>query len=291
MRTESLVSLLKGGIGFFTPEHAEDDPVATSQDRFGLYENFQAAQTGIAIAIRFPTGEGLTPGQSKVRFKGVTAGFVDRIRVVPDLSGVMVHVIMDPRAEPVLLSGTRFWLVTPKLDITGVSGLETLTSGPYIAMQPGKGTPQRMFTAVEAPTRTDKAPKHLKIVLTADRRGSLKSGSPVYYRQVKVGEVSGAELAKTADHVNIHVAIDDTYAPLVRENSRFWNVSGIGVDFGLFRGGQIKTESLESVLAGGIAFATPDNESMGERVKNGTSFPLFDAPEDQWLTWKPKIPL
>jgi paraquat-inducible protein B len=203
----------------------------------------------------------------------------------------MVHVIMDPRAEPVLVSGTRFWLVTPKLDITGVSGLETLTSGPYIAIDPGKGTPQRLFTAVEAPASADKAPKHLKIVLTADRRGSLKSGSPVYYRQIKVGEVTGAELARTADHVDVHVAVEEKYAPLVRENTRFWNVSGIGVDFGLFRGGQIKTESLESILAGGVSFATPDNDTMGKPVKNGAIFPLQQAPEKEWLTWRPKIPL
>jgi paraquat-inducible protein B len=291
LRTESLASLIKGGIGFFTPEYAENDPPAKNSDRFDLYADFQAAQTGVPITIRFPTGEGLTPGQSKVKFKGVTAGFVDKIRVLPDLTGVVVHVNMDPRAEPVLLSGTRFWLVSPKLDITGVSGLETLTSGTYIAIQPGKGNPQRAFTAVEAPTKTDKAPRHLKIVLTAARRGSLKPGSPVYYRQVKVGEVTAAALAETADHVDIYVAIQEKFAPLVREKSRFWNASGIGVDFGLFRGGQIKTESLESVLAGGIAFATPDNEIMGKRVKNGAVFSLSDTSEGEWLTWKPKIPL
>lgn len=291
LRTESLASLIKGGIGLFTPEHAENDPPAKNSDRFDLYADFQAARTGIPITIRFPTGEGLTPGQSQVKFKGVTAGFVEKIRVLPDLTGVMAHVNMDPRAAPALLSGTRFWLVSPRLDITGVSGLETLTSGAYIAIQPGRGNPQRAFTAVEAPAKTDEAPRRLKIVLTAARRGSLKPGSPVYYRQVKVGEVVEALLAETADHVDIHVAIEEKFAPLVREKTRFWNASGIGVDFGLFRGGQIKTESLESVLAGGIAFATPDNEMMGVRAKNGATFPLFDASEAEWLTWKPKIPL
>lgn len=291
LRTESLTALFKGGIGFFTPDYAESDPPAKSKDRFDLYPDFKSAQAGIPITIRFPTGEGLTPGQSKVKFKGVTAGFVERMRVLPDLTGILVHVVMDPRAEPVLLAGTRFWLVTPKVGITGVSGLETLTGGAYIAMQPGKGAPQRAFAADEAPPAAAKAPKQLKIILTADRRGSLKAGSPVYYRQVRVGEVAGAELAKSADFVYITCLIEEKFAPLVRENTRFWNVSGIGVDFGLFRGGQIKAESLESILAGGIEFATPDNENMGERVKNGATFPLFAAPEDEWLAWKPKISL
>jgi paraquat-inducible protein B len=291
LRTESFAAMLKGGIGFFTPDFAEETPPAKSKDRFALYPDFKSAKAGIPITIRFPTGEGLTPGQSKVKFKGVTAGFVERMRVLPDLTGVSVHVIMDPRAEPALLSGTRFWLVAPKVDITGVSGLETLTGGAYIAIQPGKGSPQRAFKAEEAPPVTAKAPKQLKILLTADRRGSLKTGSPVYYRQVKVGEVAGAELAKSADHVYITCLIEEKFAPLVRENTRFWNVSGIGVDFGLFRGGQIKTESLESILAGGVSFATPGNDKMGEPVKSGAVFPLFDKPEDEWLSWRPKIPL
>ncbi len=291
LRTESFAAMLKGGIGFFTPDFAEETPPAKSKDRFDLYPDFKSAQAGIPITIRFSTGEGLTPGQSKVKFKGVTAGFVERMRVLPDLTGVSVQVVMDPRAEPALLSGTRFWLVAPKVDITGVSGLETLTGGAYIAIQPGKGAPQRSFTAESAPPAAAKAPKQLKILLTADRRGSLKSGSPVYYRQVKVGEVAGAELAKSADYVYITCLIEEKFAPLVRKNTRFWNVSGIGVDFGLFRGGQIKTESLESVLAGGVSFATPDNDKMGETVKNGAVFPLFDKPEEEWLAWRPKIPL
>jgi len=291
LRTESLSAMLKGGIGFFTPEYAEEDPPAENKKTFDLYPDFKSAQAGIPITIRFPTGEGLTSGQSKIKFKGVTAGFVDRIRVLPDLSGVSVHAVMDPRAEPLLVADSRFWLVTPKVDITGVSGLETLAGGAYIAVEPGKGATQRAFVAVDAPAPAAKTPRQLQILLTADRRGSLKAGSPVYYRQVKVGEVTGAALAKTADTVYITCAIEKKYASLVRENSRFWNVSGVGVDFGLFRGGQIKTESLESILAGGVAFATPDEDQMGAKAKNGALFPLYDAPEDAWLAWRPKIPL
>jgi paraquat-inducible protein B len=158
-------------------------------------------------------------------------------------------------------------------------------------IEAGKGATQRAFVAMDAPAPAAKTPKQLQILLTADRRGSVKSGSPVYYRQVKVGEVNGAALAKTADTVNITCAIEKKYAPLVRENSRFWNVSDIGVDLGLFRGGQIKTESLESILAGGLAFATPDEDQMGATAKNGALFSLYDAPEDAWLAWRPKIPL
>ena len=104
-----------------------------------------------------------------------------------------------------------------------------------------------------------------------------------------MGEITGYKLAPTADHVLIHADIKEKYSGLVRQNSKFWNVSGINFDFSLLDGGQFKTESLESVLAGGVSFATPDNDSMGEPVKDKTQFQLFDTYEDAWLQWKPKI--
>jgi len=289
INTDSLLSILKGGIGFTTPEHGKETPPAENSDTFQLFEDFKAAQTGIPVVIKFPTGEDLIPGQTKVKIKGLEAGYVDRVRIIRDLSGVNAHVIMDPRTEPILRSGTRFWLVTPKVGITGVTGLETLTSGIYIDMEPGKGDPKREFVALDEIPVTAKPPEDLKIILTADRLGSLKGGSPVYYRQVQVGEITGFNLAPTADHVMIHDSIKEKYAGLVRQNSKFWNVSGINFDFGLLDGGKFKTESLESILAGGVAFATPNNDAMGEPVKNRTQFQLFDTNEEAWLEWTPEI--
>ena len=175
------------------------------------------------------------------------------------------------------------------MSITGVTGLETLTSGVYIDMQPGKGDPQREFVALDEPPVTTKPPEDLKIILTADRRGSLKAGSPIYYRQVQVGEIIGYNLASSADQVHMHASIKKKYAKLVRQNSMFWNVSGINFDFGLLDGGKFQTESLESIMAGGVEFATPNNEEMGEPVKNKTQFQLYDTNEEAWLKWTPKI--
>jgi paraquat-inducible protein B len=102
-----------------------------------------------------------------------------------------------------------------------------------------------------------------------------------------VGRVKGFELANTADNVLIYINIEEPFIELIRENTRFWNASGIGVDFKLFRGVKIRTESLESILEGGIAFATPDNESMGSQVSENVVFKLYDKPDEKWLTWKP----
>jgi len=99
------------------------------------------------------------------------------------------------------------------------------------------------------------------------------------------------ELGPTSDRVLIHVLIEPRYAPLVRSGSRFWNASGIGVDAGLFKGVKVRTESLEALLEGGIAFATPNNPEMGGPAQPGQTFALFDEPQDTWMQWAPKIVL
>jgi paraquat-inducible protein B len=102
-----------------------------------------------------------------------------------------------------------------------------------------------------------------------------------------VGEVSDYELASTGDAVNIFVIIYKKYVPLVRENSAFFNVSGM--DFGLFSG--LKTESLETLVAGGVAFATPEGDAMGKPAKKGRIFQLHDKARGTWLRWAPQISL
>lgn len=129
----------------------------------------------------------------------------------------------------------------------------------------------------------------LRLVLSAARRGSLKAGAPVTYREIQVGKVTGYELGATADRVLIQILIEPRYAGLVKTGSRFWNSSGFGVDVGLFKGMTVRTESLETLVAGGVAFATPDTESNTARP--GQTFALFDEYQPEWLEWAPKIAL
>ncbi|RWX47575.1 MlaD protein [Candidatus Electrothrix communis] len=129
----------------------------------------------------------------------------------------------------------------------------------------------------------------LHLVLEAERIGSLKKGSPLYYRQVEIGRVTGIELGPTAQMVWIHVAIEQNYIPLVHRSSRFWNAGGVKVIAGLFSGVSVETESLESIIAGGIAMATP--EEPGTSAEEGDHFLLAKEADEDWLAWSPKITL
>ena len=130
--------------------------------------------------------------------------------------------------------------------------------------------------------------KGLKVVLVTGRAGSLRPGSPVYYRRDEVGTIQDIRLSTNAATVEIHLFIKQLYARLVRNGSKFWNVSGLDVNVGLFRGLEVNVESLRSMVLGGTAFATP-NDPKDTPVKNGTVFPLYDKPEKEWLDWAPPI--
>ncbi|MEE8309843.1 MAG: MlaD family protein [Hyphomicrobium sp.] len=158
-------------------------------------------------------------------------------------------------------------------------------------MQRGTHDGCALFIGQRKPTAEKPAEWGLNVILTGDQLSSIKVGDKVYYREIVVGEVSSYELADFSDHVRIYLNIQRRYTPLVREKSAFWNASGIGVDFGLFSGLEIQTESLESIMSGGIAFATPDNDDMGEQVNENAVFPLHAEMNEKWVKWKPRIEL
>jgi paraquat-inducible protein B len=127
------------------------------------------------------------------------------------------------------------------------------------------------------------------VALSAGQLGSIAVGDPVYYREVQVGEVTAIGLEDTASSALVHALIRERYAPLVREGSLFWNASGLHFNWGLFKGASLDLESLKALLAGGVAFATPD--APGGPAANGSHFALHDKPEDEWLTWRPTVRL
>ena len=290
LRTESLESLLAGGVAFETPA-APDSKPAGNGAVFPLYADAESAREhGMPLTITFKTGEGLDSG-TLLKYQGMTVGRVKEVMFNKEMTGVIVSALLDESARGLAREGSFFWVVRPKVGLGGISGLGTLVSGQYIQVRPGSGRIQTAFQGLEEPLMSDPATETFDIILHSERLGSLGAGKPVYYRSVQVGKITGYELADTADHVNIHVGIEERYAPLIRENTRFWNVSGIGMNFSILSGAKVKTESMKAILAGGVAFATPDNKKMGKPVSEGSVFKLYDEPKDKWLKWQPEIKL
>ena len=291
VKSESLQSLMAGGIAFETPKAAA--PLQKRIPRFRLFKDRDAAmEQGVPVTIKVARADGLSSG-SPIRFKGLTVGKIESVDLSDDLQSVLLQARITEVPERIARVGTQFWVVKPELGLMKTANLETLVTGQYLEVQPAPKDrgPQSHFVALDQAPDATVPEAGLRLVLSAARRGSLKEGVPVTYREVTVGKVTGYELGNTADRVLVHILIEPRYAPLVRGGSRFWNSSGFGVDFGLFKGATIRTESLETLVQGGIAFATPDDDKMGNQARPQQTFPLFDKFEEEWLQWAPKIPL
>ena len=223
------------------------------------------SKEGPTITISFDTAEGLQAGQSQLKFKEITLGTVQSLDLTPDHSHVLVRIKTTRQAEPLLTDTTVFWVVKPRLFAGNVSGLDTLLSGSYVGMMPAEtaGKPQREFTGREdPPVLQANVPGHI-FLLKAARLGSISLGSPVFFRDLSVGEVLGWDIADMATSVTIRAFVRAPYDTYVHDESRFWNASGVSLKIG-GAGVELQMESLRALLLGGIAFDTPA-EQYGRR--------------------------
>jgi len=245
-------------------------------------------ERGKVITIRFDEAHGLSPDDAII-YRGLRVGTVRSVTLDDTLGGVQVEASIRKDAEGVAVEGSRFWVVRPELSLRKFSGIDTLFGPRYIEVKPGSGDPAESFEGLlGAPEIDEPEPKSLKIVVKGSRRGSITVGAPVLYRDIIVGEVRAYRLAPDATGVLIDLAVEPTYAPLVREGSRFWNVSGVAFDWGIFSGLSVQADSIETIVTGGVAFATPERRP-GERVSDGHQFLLESGPEEDWLRWTPEI--
>ncbi len=251
-----------------------------------VYRDYIA--TGPMITIHFQDADGLEENNTQVRYLGAIVGEVKSLKLTRDNKSVEVKARLAGSARQLAREGSIFWIVRPEVKVGAISGLRTIISGEYIAVQPGNGPATNRFTGAAGEPVAEQ-PHALKITLLAQTLGSLQEHSPVYYRGVQVGEILRFQMGSDAQEVNLHLRIREEYAPLVRANSKFWNAGGLSFSFGLFRGAEISAESAKTLLSGGIEFATPTEP--GEAVTNGAVFRLYEKSEDSWKNWMPAIKL
>ena len=234
---------------------------------------------GESFKIYFETASGVEAGKTTVRYRDVVVGTVEGVRLSHDLTQTVVEARINPSAESVLVEGTRFWVERPRIGPHGISGLTTLVSGAYIALDPGPttGKPLKHFKGLVDPPQNLRDDKGLRLTLTSPHSGrSLNYGAPVLLEGIPVGHITGVELPKKGSGVEVEISIEATHTDRVHENTRFWNASGVDIHAGL-SGIDVRTGSIESVLAGGIGMATPGR--TGKQAAQGQRFSLFESRE------------
>jgi len=242
------------------------------------YQHYQ--DQGPVIRLHFNSAESIEAGVTRIKYKDMEIGLVTEISLDHDLSGVIITARMIKETQPWLTNNTRFWVVRPQVGLGGVSGLSTLFSGAYIQADVLKtGSPTLNFVGLETPPLTEGNAPGLRLKLTADKAGSVNLGSPVYFRQIAVGQVESRQFSEDYQQVEFSVFIRAPHHLQITHRTRFWNASGVEATLSS-EGINLRTESFEALLVGGITFGNPLDEqpfdSAQGAIVNGAVFPLFD---------------
>ncbi len=289
---DGLGSLVQGGVEYDVFGEAAGS--AADGAAFSLYQTEAAARAvSPPIQISFADGQGLVAGLTQLRYRGLPVGLVES--VVVGAKGVRVVARFEAGYPMLRREGSVFTLVRPEVSLQGVTGLETLVSGVYIDCVPGTGSePENEFVAQSTEDAEEAAEElqglaeaGLEIVLAA-KTSKISVNAPVFYRGVTVGKVLRKEISRDAGRVDLVVEIKPEYAPLVRTNTRFWDVGRLKASLGfLFL--KVEPTPISALTLGGVAFATPDDDDLGERVGDGNRFPLYEKPKGAWLKWAPSV--
>ena len=234
------------------------------------------AERGPEIKIIFPVNEGLVAGQSVVKFRNVPVGKVTKIHVSPDTDGIVVTVRMNSnRSKPFLTENARFWIVKPEVGLGGISGLDTLISGTYINIysKTGGKKPMRKFIGLSQPYRDTMEGEYFHLL--SANGNDVSVGMPIYYKNIKVGQVEYVYLSLNQKSVDAIIFIDKQYTSLVDDDSKFWIKSMMNVDFS--KGNlDINIAPFKFMLQGGIVFSSSGKED-NETLSSNRIFPIYKS--------------
>ena len=286
IHADDISSILAGGIAFVTQDKAA---AVASGHTFELYEDYAAAKESdnVVITLHLGQAEGITKS-TKIKYQGVEIGSVKDVRFGPMMKDLIATARVQKEAAVLFREKSKLWLTGPTIGLNGVQNISTMLTGPFISVVKGDGELTTEFTVHQDEPRID-VYTGLNIILEAPSLGFLSIGNPVYYRQIKVGQVTGYDLSPTAQKVLVKVNIYPEYGKLVSSDSKFWLSSGIRASWDFFSGLKLDTESVEALLTGGISFATPEPGKMSEHARNGDHFTLHSKKDIEWTTWAPEL--
>ncbi len=250
-----------------------------------LYDYYK--QQGPRIIISFDDAGAIQSEKTTLRFRGVPIGTVKDVYISEDQKDAVAEIILRKDAEAFAVEGSKFSLITPKVGFSGVTGLNTLFDGAYISVLPGppKGLAQYEFKGL-ANSATDPLDDTSAYIIETDSVESISPGVAVTYRGLKIGSVTKIHVAKGGQRINVQVNIENRYTFIIRSNTVFWRKIGVQAKLGLF-GSEIKVNSMESIMSGGVELATP--EPAAPMAKAMQKFPLAPAAPKDLTKWNPVL--
>ncbi|MDF2178965.1 intermembrane transport protein PqiB [Aliiglaciecola sp. CAU 1673] len=239
----------------------------------------ELSQQGPLVTIEFHSAEGLEAGKTKLKARNVDIGLVKTITLAPGSEGVLVKARMTAEAAPLLTEDAAIWVVTPKISLSGVTGLSTLFSGAYIEVSPGKSNhTATKFRGLDEPPLTPMGAPGLHLTLGSNDEFAFSEGDPIIYKGLTVGKFENVYFNYQERQVYYNAFIEAPYHQLITENTRFWNASGIKVELGT-EGLSMQTGNLQTLLTNGVTFGVPEGLPLGKQITDRVFFHIHHDQE------------
>lgn len=239
----------------------------------------QWSNQGTEIIIKFVTAEGMETNKTKIKTRNIDIGEIKSIELDEDGEGVIVTARINKSAERFLVDDSQFWVVSPQISHTGVSGLSTLISGVYVEMSPGKASEKRdEFTALTSPPVTPFGTPGVHITLNSNDQFAYSKGDPIIYKGLTVGQFEDIFFNFEERVVYYNVFIKAPYHKLITSNTKFWDVSGLTIDLNA-DGISIKTGNIETILTNGVTFGIPEGMVPGYIIGERSYFDIYESYE------------
>ena len=238
---------------------------------------YQWSNEGTEITINFSTAEGMEAGKTKIKSRNVDIGEVSQIELNDSGDGVIVTAKIKKTANKLLVSDSFFWVVSPQISHTGVSGLSTLISGVYIEISPGKSNKEsEQFDAIDSPPLTPAGTPGLHITLNSNDQFAYKKGDPIIYKGLTVGQFEDIYFNFEERVVYYNAFIKAPYHQLITSNTKFWDVSGLQFDLNA-DGISVKTGNFETMLTNGVTFGVPDGMDIGDKIGERSYYDIYES--------------
>ncbi|MFN3235871.1 MAG: MlaD family protein [Pseudomonadales bacterium] len=244
-------------------------------------------ESSAIVTVRAASAEGLSPTHTQVKYRGVPIGIVSDIALDNDLDSTLLTLELDEGFAAFAQQGAQYWIVRPEFSTANFESLRTIVSGPYIAAHPGSGAAKLEFEVLEHSPAAKEDAIGMQITLITSHLRSIKRNTKISWRGKDIGQVLDTTLDSSGQEIAISVGLHKAHQHLLRKNSVFWNSGGLDVEFGLFKGAEVRAESMQALLQGDISAATP--EQPGEPLTGGEVFTLQESAKKEWLEWSPNL--
>ena len=235
------------------------------------------ANKGTTIFIKMPHAEGIVAGKTEIKVRSVKIGQIDHVRLSDKQNSVIARAQIDKHYDDLLTDDAKIWVVKPRIDDTGISGMSTLLSGVYLEFAPGESKKlAEKFELQDEPALIGKDVKGGRFTLLSYNAEVLDVSTGIYFKDYKIGQIETATFDWKNQAMKYGIFINEHYQNLITLNSIFWVNSGIEIDLSA-DGINVNTGSLSKLLKGGISVGIPEQQTPGEVASNGHSFSLSNS--------------